>query len=88
MLDVVDEVFDGVLILCGVRWAPFIEYVIFKLGDVSLEDWFLSGVEVTVPVSGLDLANTGTSLLIHSFLVPHGDVLNLFHDNFDTNAVS
>ena len=50
----------------------------FNLDGVALEDWFLWGVEVPVPVPGLDMAGYGPSLLLHLGFVPHGDVLTLF----------
>ena len=71
------RVFDGVLIFCGDRWTPLGKNGVFKLGDVTLETWFLRGVRVSVSVSGLAPAGTSPSLLLHLGFVLHGDVLDL-----------
>ena len=72
-----DEVFDGVLIFCGVRWTPLCEDRIFYLSDVAIEDLFLCGVGVPVSIPGLDPSGAGSSLLFNLGFITHGDVLYL-----------
>ena len=86
MLDIVDEVINGVLIFCGFIWKPLGEDCVFEISDIALEARFLWGVEVTIPVPGLYLAGASPSILIHLGFVHHGEVFTLFHNNVETTA--
>ena len=86
LLYIVDEVLNGVLIFCSVRWTLLGEYSFFGLCDISLESWFIQVVEVPIPVPSLTPAGASPSLLIHLGCVPHGGVITLFFNNVDMNA--
>ena len=51
------------------------KYGVLELGDVALEDRFIRGVGVPILVSGLDLAGSGTSLLLRLGFITHSGVL-------------
>ena len=51
------------------------------LSLVALEDHFIWGVEVPVPVPGLATAGAGPSLLLQSGFVLRVGVIALFHNN-------
>ena len=76
-MDLVDAGFYGVLIFRGIIWAPLAKDGIFELGDVSFDIWFLCILGVLVSIPSSDPVGTGSSILIHLGLVPHGDDLNL-----------
>ena len=77
-MNIVDEDFNGVLIFHGVRWTTLGEYGVFNIGNVSLEARFLWGVEVPIPVPGLDSSSSSTSLFLNLGFIPRGDVLTFF----------
>ena len=70
MLDIVDEVFYGVLIFFGIIWVPMCEYGILNISDVAVETLFLCGVGVPVSISSLAPVGTGPYLLIHLGFYP------------------
>ena len=76
-LEVVDEIFYGVLIFNSVIWMPLDKDDVFELSDVALETRFLRGVGVPLSISDSDLAGTGTSLLLHLGLVTRGDAFDI-----------
>ena len=76
-MDIVDRVFDRLLIFCSVRWAPLCEDGSFELGDVDFDTWFLSGVGVPVSITALDPSGTGPYLLICLGFIPCGDILDI-----------
>ena len=79
-MDVVDEVFNGFIIFCGVIWTPLGEDGVFDLGDVAIETRFLRGVVIPISISSLGLVGTSPSLLIHLFFVTQENTGRMAYD--------
>ena len=65
---------------------PLGEEGVFEISDVALEDQFICGVGVPVPVSGLALASSYTYFLINLGSVLMAAFLPFFFNNVETDA--
>ena len=77
-LDLVDDNFDQILILFGVRRMPLCKGVIFEFENVDLENIFIHSVWNSGAIPAYAPSVTSSILLLHLGFVPHDDVLDIF----------
>ena len=90
LLDVVDDYFYQILVLCVIMWTPLCKDGVFEFGDVALEDKFICGVQNYVKIPTLSSTGPASNFFLHLVFVAHGDVLSLeafFLNDVGTNSV-